>query len=149
MFRDGYAVNSTTGEIFMQPHKYWINLIEMPLVLFFLLAAVVLVLYGIGISLFKQSNQGIWYTGAGAFLAVFSLFLLAGFNNTAFYPSSYDLQSSITIMKASSSKFTLTVMSYVSLMVPIVIAYIWYTWRAMNKKSLSKDEMKSEDSHIY
>jgi cytochrome d ubiquinol oxidase subunit II len=149
MFRDGYAVNPETGEIFMQANKYFINLTEMPVVLNLFLISVVLVLYGIFISLFRKSSSGIWFTGPGTFLAVFSLFLIAGLNNTAFYPSSYDIQSSITIMKASSSHFTLTVMSYVSLMVPFVAAYIWFTWRAMNRKKLTKEELKSGESHFY
>ena len=83
------------------------------------------------------------------FLTVFSLLLVAGFNNTAFYPSSYDLQSSITIMNGSSSHFTLPVMSYVSLMVPFVVAYIWYTWRAINRHKMNREELDSKDSHIY
>ncbi|MBZ4676031.1 MAG: cydB [Anaerophaga sp.] len=149
MFRDGYAINPDNGEIFMEPHKYFRNLIEMPLVLILFLAAVVLVITGIAITLFSNSSAGIWYTGPGTFLAVFSLFLVAGFNNTAFYPSSIDPQSSLTIMKASSSHFTLTVMSYVSLMVPIVVAYIWFTWRAINKKKISKEELSSGESHFY
>jgi cytochrome d ubiquinol oxidase subunit II len=149
MFRDGYAINPDNGEIFMEPYKYFRNLIEMPLVLILFLAAVILVIYGIAITLFRNSSAGIWFTGPGTFLAVFSLFLVAGFNNTAFYPSSIDPQSSLTIMKASSSHFTLTVMSYVSLMVPIVAAYIWFTWRAINKKKISKDELSSGESHFY
>jgi cytochrome d ubiquinol oxidase subunit II len=149
MFRDGYAINPDNGEIFMEPHKYFRNLIEMPLVLILFVAALALVIYGIVITLFRNSQAGIWFTGAGTFLAVFSLFLIAGLNNTAFYPSSIDPQSSLTIMKASSSHFTLTVMSYVSLMIPIVAAYIWITWRAINKKKISKDELSSGESHFY
>jgi cytochrome d ubiquinol oxidase subunit II len=149
MFREGYALNPETGEIFMQDNKYFLNLIQMPVVLILFLAAVVLVLYGVFISLFKKSSAGIWFTGSGSFLAVFSLFLVAGFNNTAFYPSTIDMQSSLTIMKASSSHFTLTVMSYVSLMVPFVAAYIWFTWRAINKKKINKDELSSGESHFY
>jgi cytochrome d ubiquinol oxidase subunit II len=149
MFKEGYAVMPETGEIFMQDNKYFLNLIQMPVVLILFLAAVVLVLYGIFISIFKNSDSGIWFTGAGSFLAVFSLFLVAGFNNTAFYPSSVDIQSSLTIVKASSSHFTLTVMSYVSLMVPFVAAYIWFAWRAINKKKINKDELTSGESHFY
>ncbi|MFO8000786.1 MAG: cytochrome d ubiquinol oxidase subunit II [Marinilabilia sp.] len=149
MLRDGYALNPETGEVFMQANKYFLNLIEMPVVLILFLAAVVLVLYGIYTGLKNRSSRGIWFTGPGTFLAVFSLFLVAGFNNTAFYPSSYDLQSSITIMNGSSSHFTLTVMSYVSLLVPVVAAYIWYTWRAMTQKKISKEELKSGESHFY
>ncbi|HHU59249.1 MAG TPA: cytochrome d ubiquinol oxidase subunit II, partial [Bacteroidales bacterium] len=117
LLRDGYAVNPETGEVFMQANKYFINFIEMPVVLLLFVAGVALVKWGIFISSFKAANNGIWFSGSGVFLTVFSLLLVAGFNNTAFYPSSYDLQSSITIMNGSSSHFTLTVMSYVSLMV--------------------------------
>jgi cytochrome d ubiquinol oxidase subunit II len=149
MFKEGYAVMPETGEIFMQDNKYFLNLIQMPVVLILFLVAVVLVLSGIFISIFKNSDSGIWFTGAGSFLAVFSLFLVAGFNNTAFYPSSVDIQSSLTIVKASSSHFTLTVMSYVSLMIPFVAAYIWFAWRAINKKKINKDELTSGESHFY
>jgi cytochrome d ubiquinol oxidase subunit II len=149
MLKEGYAVIPETGEIFMQDNKYFLNLIQMPVVLILFFAAVALVLYGIFISLFKNRDSGFWYTGGGSFLAVFSLFLVAGFNNTAFYPSNFDLQSSLTIMKASSSHFTLTVMSYVSLMVPFIVAYIWYAWRAISKKKINKDELTSGEAHFY
>lgn len=149
MLKEGYAVMPETGEVFMQDNKYFLNLIQMPVVLILFIAAVGLVLYGIIITLFKASNSGIWFTGAGSFLAVFSLFLVAGYNNTAFYPSSVDIQSSLTIAKASSSHFTLTVMSYVSLMVPFVAAYIWFAWKAINKKRITKDELTSGESHFY
>ncbi|GAO29056.1 cytochrome d ubiquinol oxidase subunit II [Geofilum rubicundum] len=148
MLRDGFAVHPDTGVIFMQEYKYFINFIEMPVVLILFLTGVVLVLYGIGVSVFKETSKGIWLAGPGTFLTVFSLFLIAGFNNTAFYPSSSDLQSAITIMNGSSSHFTLTVMSYTSLMVPFVFAYIWYTWRAINRHKMNKEELKSEN-HIY
>ncbi|WP_088654432.1 cytochrome d ubiquinol oxidase subunit II [Geofilum rhodophaeum] len=149
LLRDGYAVNPETGEIFMQANKYFINFIEMPVVLLLFVAGVALVKWGIFISTFKAANNGIWFSGSGVFLTVFSLLLVAGFNNTAFYPSSYDLQSSITIMNGSSSHFTLTVMSYVSLMVPFVVAYIWCTWRAINRHKMNRKELESKDSHIY
>jgi cytochrome d ubiquinol oxidase subunit II len=146
---EGYAYNSQTGMVFMEKFKYLHNLLAMPVVLVILLVGVVGVLYGIGISILKKHcTSGIWFTGAGTVLAVMSLFLIAGFNNTAFYPSSFDLQSSLTIVNASSSKFTLTTMSYVSLMVPFVLAYIWYAWAAMNRKKISRDELSSED-HLY
>lgn len=149
LFRDGFAVNPANGEVFLQANKYLHNFLEMPIVGLLLLAGVVLVLWGIGISIFTKSNKGIWYTGGGTFLAVLNLLLAAGYNNTAFYPSSYDLQSSITIVNGSSSHFTLTVMSYVSLLVPFVIAYIWYAWRSINNKPMTREELKSTDSHIY
>jgi cytochrome d ubiquinol oxidase subunit II len=106
------------------------------------------VLYGIGITLFKGSRTGIWYTGPGTVLAVFALLLVAGFNGTAFYPSSYDLNSSLTINKASSSLFTLRTMMYVSFIIPFVIGYIWIAWKSINNKRITEEEMKTE-GHIY
>lgn len=150
MLRDGFAVNPETGEIYMQANKYFINFIEMPIVLIVFLAGVVLVLAGIIISLVKKTSSGIWLAGPGTVLTVFTLFLIAGLNNTSFYPSTYDdLQSSLTIQNASSSHYTLTVMSYVSLFVPFVAAYIWYVWKAINNKKIDSDEMKSDDMHVY
>ncbi len=150
MLRDGFAVNPNNGEIFMQPYKYFINFIEMPIVLIIFLIGVVLVLAGIIKSLIKTTSNGIWMAGPGTVLTVFALFLIAGFNNTSFYPSTYgDLQSSLTIQNASSSHYTLTAMSYVSLLVPFVAAYIWYVWKAINNKKIDKDEMTSGDTHVY
>ncbi len=148
MFIEGFAVNPDSKLVFMEKFKYLHNLIEMPLVLGILLLGIVGVLYGIGLSLVKDSTRGIWFAGPGTILTVLALFLIAGFNHTAFYPSSFDLQSSLTIENASSSKFTLTVMSYVSLLVPFVVAYIWYAWRSMNRKKIDREEVKSED-HLY
>jgi len=147
MFIEGYAYNPESKMVFLEKYKYLHNFLDMPLVLAFLLIGVVGVLYGIGISLLKNKcTKGIWYAGSGTILTVMSLFLIAGFNHTAFYPSSFDLQSSLTIENSSSSKFTLTAMSYVSLMVPFVIAYMWYAWRSMNKKKINRDEFKTEDN---
>jgi len=148
MLIDGFAVNPETKEIFMQSNKYFNNLLEMPIVLIMFLLGVVLVLFGIFKALFKKSKNGIWFTGLGIILTVLSLFFIAGFNHTAYYPSTFDLQSSITIENSSSSHYTLTAMSYVSLLVPFVIAYIWYVWRAMDKKSIDKNEVEN-DSHMY
>ena len=105
-------------------------------------------MYGIGISVFRKSFSGIWFSGAGTVLAVFSLFLVAGFNGTSFYPSFYDLQSSLTIRNASSSLFTLKTMMYVSFIIPFVIAYIWYAWKAINNNKITEEEMNSEE-HKY
>jgi len=136
-------------KIEMEPYKYLHNLLGMPIVLVTFLLGVVLVLSGIGASLFKSGcTRGIWPAGVGTVLTVFSLLMLAGLNNTAYYPSTYDLQSSLTIMNSSSSKFTLTVMSYVSLLVPFVAAYIVYAWRSLNKKKIDAAEMQSGD-HAY
>lgn len=148
MFLDGYAYDPQTKEVGMEANKYFHNLIEMPWVLIIFLLGVVGVLAGIGVTLFSKSTKGIWFTGSGTVFAVLALFFLAGFNNTAFYPSSFDLQSSLTIENAASSKFTLTIMSYVSLMVPFVLAYIWYVWKSMNKKKMDRSELETED-HMY
>ena len=147
----GYAVNPETGQIFMEPYKYLHNFLQMPLVLIIFIIGVLFVLMGIARPLmdYEQCHtKGIWMSGIGTFLVVFTLFLLLGFNNTAFYPSYTDLQSSLTIQNASSSHYTLTAMSYVSLLVPFVFAYIWYTWRALTKKKITPEEMEDE-SHIY
>jgi len=144
----GFASDQATGTVSLEKFKYLHNLLQMPLVLILFLAGVAAVLYGIGITLFKGSRAGIWYTGSGTVLAVFTLFLVAGFNGTAFYPSSYDLNSSLTINRASSSLFTLRTMMYVSFIVPFVIGYIWIAWKSINKKRITEEEMKTE-GHIY
>ncbi len=142
--KDGFAVNPVTKEVFMEDFKYLHNLIEMPIVLIMFLIGVIGVLYGIFIGAFKSSSKGIWFAGLGTFLTVFSVFLLAGFNNTAFYPSTFDLQSSLTIENASSSKYTLVAMSYVSLLVPFVIAYIWYTWRKLSARKVGEEDLAND-----
>ncbi len=151
MLSSGFAVNPETKEIFVEPFKYFHNLIQMPVVAVLFVIGVLMVLIGIirPITCFEKCNtKGIWLSGIGTVLTVFSLFLFAGFNNTAYYPSTFDLQSSLTIENSSSSQYTLTAMSYVSLLVPFVIAYIWFAWRAMDSKKIDIEEMKSE-SHIY
>ncbi len=148
MLREGFAVQPDTGEIYMEPYKYLHNLLAMPLVLILFLAGVLAVLGGIVLSLLRESSRGIWWTGPGTVMVVFSLFLLAGFNHTAFYPSAHDLQSSLTIENASSSHYTLVAMSWVSLFIPFVLAYIVYSWRAMNKKKIDQKEME-EEPHAY
>jgi cytochrome bd ubiquinol oxidase subunit II len=144
----GFAINTGTGDIYMEPYKYLHNLLAMPIVLIVFLVGVLLVLFGIIISLLKKTSTGIWFTGPGSFLTVFALFLTAGLNNTAYYPSLSDLQSSLTIHNSSSSHYTLMVMSYVSLLVPFVIVYIIYAWRSINNTKMVEAEMK-EDTHIY
>jgi cytochrome d ubiquinol oxidase subunit II len=148
LFSTGFAADPATGKIIVEEYKYLHNFIQMPLVLILFLAGVIGVLYGIGMSVLRISTKGIWFTGAGTVFAVFSLFLVAGFNGTSFYPSSYDLQSSLTIMNASSSLFTLKTMMYVSFIIPFVLAYIWYAWKAINSKKITKEEMSS-DWHVY
>jgi cytochrome bd ubiquinol oxidase subunit II len=143
----GFAV-AGSGEVSMEKFKYLHNLFGMPLVLILFLAGVVGVLFGIGASLFSPARNGIWFTGTGSILAVIGLFLIAGFNNTAFYPSSTDLNSSLTIQNASSSLFTLKTMMFVSFLVPVVLAYIWFAWKAINRNRITEEELRGE-GHVY
>ncbi len=150
--KDGFALTPQTGEVFIEKYKYLHNFIQMPIVLIMFLAGLVSVIWGIYVSVLykKYNNRGIWYSGIGTILAVLSLFLLAGFNNTAYYPSLVDLQSSLTIYNSSSSKFTLSVMSVVSILLPFVIAYIIIAWRAINRRKLTTNELIEDDSlHVY
>lgn len=147
----GFAVDPSSGQVSMEPYKYFHNLVQMPLVLVIFLLGVVLVLAGIGIPFLaspKFASKGIWLAGPGTILTVFALFLIAGFNHTSYYPSTFDLQSSLTIQNSSSSHYTLTAMSYVSLLVPFVIAYIWYAWRSINKTKITSEEL-NEEHHAY
>lgn len=148
---NGFAYNPETGIVRLEEHKYLNNFLEMPIVGLIFLVGVFAVVIGIirGYFFFdKHGSSSIWFTGSGTILTVFSLFLIAAYNNTCFYPSTYDFQSSLTINNASSSKYTLTALSYVSLIVPFVIAYIWYAWRLLNKKKITQEEME-HDSHAY
>lgn len=150
MLIDGFAVNPETGEVFMRPYKYFINLVEMPAVLAVLLVGVVGVLFGIGKSIYVRTwNQGIWFAGAGTVLTVLALLLCAGWNDTAYYPSLVDLQSSLTIQNSCSSPFTLKVMSFVSILIPFVVAYIFYAWRVIDLRKIDRAEMQEEDGHVY
>jgi len=144
----GFAADPVTGVISVEKLKYLHNLVQMPFVLIFFLAGVIGVLYGIGITVLRRSSSGIWFSGAGTILSVFSMFLIAGFNGTSFYPSLFNLQSSLTISNASSSLFTLKTMMYVSFIIPLVLAYIWYAWKAINNKKITESEMNSEE-HKY
>jgi len=149
LLQKGFAVNPETKEVFTQPYKYLFNLIEMPVVLVLLLVGVVGVLFGIIKTIFSGNwNKGIWFAGAGTVFTVLALLLCAGWNNTAYYPSLADLQSSLTIENSCSSFFTLKVMSYVSLLIPFVLAYIFYTWRALDLRKINSEEMK-ESKHTY
>ncbi|TCO10559.1 cytochrome d ubiquinol oxidase subunit II [Natronoflexus pectinivorans] len=149
LIKDGYAYNPETGAVFMESYKYLNNYLQMPVALILFLVGVPLVLYGIFITWAKESNRGIWFSGFGTFATVMSIFWILGYNNTAFYPS-YDLQSSLTIQNASSSHYTLTAMSYISLFVPVVIAYIYFAWRAVDKTKISEEHMNKEsEHHVY
>ena len=146
---EGFAVNPDTQEVFMQPYKYLTNFIEMPVVLVIFLIGVVLVLFGIIKTLLSKTyNKGIWFAGIGTVLTVLALLLCAGYNNTAYYPSTEDLQSSLTLANSCSSQFTLRTMAYVSILVPFVLAYIFYAWRSIDKKPIDAKEME-EGGHAY
>ena len=148
LFSEGYAVNEA-GTIVMEPMKYFNNLLTMWPLAIILLVGVVLLLFGIIKTIFKPNYvRGIWPAGIGVVCVVLVLFLIAGWNNTAYYPSTADLQSSLTIQNSSSSKFTLKAMFYVSFLVPFVLAYIVYAWRAIDKKAIDRQEI-TEDDHAY
>jgi cytochrome bd ubiquinol oxidase subunit II len=149
LLNQGFAYHPVTKEVFMEPYKYFNNLVQMPLVGLMLLLGVLLVLYGIVRTLIQNFIKGIWFTGSGTFLTVLALLLTAGYNKTAFYPSTFNLQHSLTIENASSSVYTLTVMSYVSLVVPFVILYIYFAWRAIDSKKIDAAEMDETDGHVY
>ena len=147
--KDGFAVSPETGQVYMEPHKYWHNFIQMPVVAGLFLIGVAGVLYGLGKSVFcPEYRKGIWFAGTGTVLTVLALLLCAGYNNTAYYPSNLDLQSSLTLANSCSSFFTLKVMSVVSILVPFVFAYIFYAWRAIDKKKLTRKEL-AEEEHAY
>lgn len=148
LFSDGWAVDSM-GVVTIEPYKYFDNLMAMPVVLIVLLLGVVLVLWGFIKSLLTKSLKGIWFSGSGSFLAVLALLLTVGYNGTSYYPSLVDIQSSLTIYNSSSSEFTLTVMSVVSLIIPFVIAYIWYAWWSMNRKRIAREEFADKNEHFY
>ena len=145
---EGYAVNEA-GVIVMEPMKYLNNLLAMWPLAIILLVGVVLLLFGIVKTVLKPEYvRGIWPAGIGVVLVVLVLFLIAGWNNTAYYPSTADLQSSLTLKNSSSSEFTLKAMFYVSFLVPFVLAYIVYAWRAIDKKAIDRKEI-AEDDHAY
>ena len=145
---EGYAVNEA-GTIVMEPMKYLNNLLVMWPLAIILLVGVVLLLFGIIKTVLQPKYiRGIWPAGIGVVLVVLVLFLIAGWNNTAYYPSTADLQSSLTLHNSSSSEFTLKAMFYASLLVPFVLAYIVFAWRAIDKKEIDRKEI-AEDDHAY
>ncbi|MBR5146307.1 MAG: cytochrome d ubiquinol oxidase subunit II [Bacteroidales bacterium] len=144
---EGFAVDAD-GIVSMEKGKYFHNLIEMPVVLIMFLLGAVLLVTGIVLTLVrKEFNRGIWLSGSGSVLAVMAIFMIAGYNGTAYYPSTADIQSSLTLSNSCSSEFTLKTMAIVSLIIPFVVAYIAYFWRQMDKKSLTKEELESSDKY--
>ncbi len=147
LLKDGFAYNED-GVIFMESYKYLSNFIDMWYLLILLLIGVVLVLFGIGKTIVsKDYIGGIWPAGIGTVLTVLALLLCSAWNHTAYYPSTADLQSSLTMVNSCSSEFTLRTMFYVSLLVPFVLAYIVYAWRAIDKKKITQEEIKND--HAY
>ena len=148
LLKDGFAYNPETGEIFMEPNKYWHNFVDMWYLLVMLLVGVVLTLYGIVRTIVSKTYiQGIWPSGIGVVLVVLSLLLCVGWNNTAYYPSTADLQSSLTIANSCSSEFTLRTMAIVSLLIPFVLAYIVYAWRAIDRRKIDHEEITKGESY--
>ena len=144
LLRPGYAV-SDGGVVSLEKCKYLHNLLQMPSVLVLFLAGVVLVLLGIWKGAYTQSRKGFWLAAPGTVLVVMAVFFLAGFNGTAYYPSCTDLQSSLTIRNSSSSRFTLQVMFWVSMLIPFVVAYIAYAWHAMDRRKITAEEIETTD----
>ena len=148
LLKDGFAYDPATGVISMESMKYLYNLLDMWYLAIVLLVGVALLLFGIGKTVLSNTYiKGIWPAGIGVVLVVLVLLLIAGWNNTAYYPSNADLQSSLTIMNSSSSEFTLRTMAIVSLFIPFVLAYIVYVWHAMDRKKITKEEIKHGDAY--
>ena len=148
LLKDGFAYDPATGVISMESMKYLYNLLDMWYLAIVLLVGVVLLLFGIVKTVLSNTYiKGIWPAGIGVVLVVLVLLLIAGWNNTAYYPSNADLQSSLTIMNSSSSEFTLRTMAIVSLFIPFVLAYIVYVWHAMDRKKITKEEIKHGDAY--
>lgn len=148
LLKDGYAYNPETGVIFLEPMKYLHNLLDMWYLVAIILVGVVLLLYAIVKTVVSKTYiGGIWFAGVGVVLVVLALLLCAGWNNTAYYPSNIDLQSSLTIANSCSSEFTLRTMAIVSLLIPFVLAYIAYAWWSLDKKKI--DEKDVNEGHAY
>ena len=146
--KDGYAYDPATGVISLEAYKYLYNFLDMWYLLALLIVGVVLVLYGIIRTIVSRSYiGGIWPAGIGTVFTVLALLLCAGWNNTAYYPSNADLQSSLTIANSCSSYFTLNTMAIVSLLIPFVLAYIVYAWWSIDKKKLDKHELETDESY--
>lgn len=144
---EGFAVDEN-GVVSMEKGKYINNYLEMPLVMAMLLIGAILLVIAVALTIFKKGyNRGIWFAGPGTILAVISLFLIVGYNGTAYYPSVADIQDSLTLSNSCSSEFTLKTMAIVSLIIPFVVAYIAYFWRQMDKKSITKEELENSEKY--
>ncbi len=146
IFMKGFNVDQS-GIVSLVSSKYLANLLAMPYLIVLLLAGILLVIYGVFITSFKNSYKGIWFNGLGTVFVGLVVLCLPAFNNTAFYPSKLDLQSSLTIYNASSSMFTLTTMTYVAIGIPFILAYIIYVWKLMDAKKLNPEEVMNEESY--
>ena len=144
---EGFAVDAA-GAVVMEKGKYLHNLLAMPAVLVLLLVGAVLLVVGVVATVVRKNfTRGIWLAGPGTVFAVMALFMIVGYNNTAYYPSTADINASLTIANSSSSEFTLRAMAIVSLIIPFVLAYIAYFWRQMDKRSLTSDELESGEKY--
>lgn len=146
LLRKGFGVDKD-GVVSMVSFKYFLNLLALPQLLLMLLGGIGLVVWGVVAGAFKNSNKGIWFAGLGTVLVGLTVLCLPAFNGTAFYPSTYDLQSSLTIYNASSSRYTLVIMTYVALGIPVVVAYIAYLWKLMDSKKVTTDEAMDEEAY--
>ena len=149
VFMSGFAIEPATGKVFMETGKYLHNLQAMPAVAAMLIAGLVLVIAGIALTSLTSSKAGIWLGGPGTVLTGLAIFLTAGYNNTPFYPSKSDLQSSLSIFNASSSHYTLTAMTYVAMVIPLVLAYIAYVWYLMDRKKFGPEDVSGDKAEIY
>lgn len=148
LLKDGYASDPAMGAIFMEPYKYFNNLVQMWPLAVILLVGVVLLLFGIGKTIFvKKYTKGIWPAAIGVMMVVLVLFLIVGWNDTAFYPSNVDIQYSLTIRNSCSSETTLRAMAYVSLLIPVIVAYGAYAWWSIDKKKIDRDEIKNSEAY--
>ena len=150
VFSEGFAVNPETGAVYMEPYKYLHNLIDMPYLLIIMVIGIIGVVYAMFRTIFSKTwRKGIWFSGFGTVFTVLPILLCAGWNNTAFYPSLENLQSSLTIQNSSSSEFTLKVMAYVTILVPIVLIYVFFAWRALDRHKISEEDVENENNQAY
>jgi cytochrome d ubiquinol oxidase subunit II len=147
LLQQGYGYHPETKQVFIEPMKFLHNLLDNPILLIILLIGIATLLYGIYIALYKQNRKAIWFSGVGTILTVTILLFILGINHTVFYPSLVDLQSSLTIENSSGSHYTLSVMSIVSLLVPVVLGYIFLVWRSMDKTKMTIEEVNSDPHH--